>query len=394
MPWQRTVRAAGLLGPDGVARPTIFAEMSALAAERGALNLGQGFPDEDGPAEVLEAARQAISDGANQYPPGRGIAPLRQAIADHQKRFRGLDWDADREVLVTAGATEALSASLLAFVDRGDDVVVIEPFYDSYAALVGLAGGRLVPVPARAPDFLPDPDELRAAVTDRTAVILINTPHNPTGAILPDSTLQLLVELAEKHDAVIVSDEVYEHLVFERRHRSIGEFPGARGRAITVSSAAKTFSVTGWKIGWITAAPELVDAVLAVKQFLTYVNGAPFQPAVAVGLALPEAYFRGEAEKLRARRDELTAALESVGFAVNRPGGSYFLVADGAPIGLHDGVTTARRLVDEVGVVGIPVSAFTVAEHRDDFASLLRFTFAKSAATVTAASRQLESFRP
>ncbi|TPW73208.1 aminotransferase class I/II-fold pyridoxal phosphate-dependent enzyme [Schumannella sp. 10F1B-5-1] len=389
----RTARAAGLLGPDGVAHPTIFAEMSALAVERGALNLGQGFPDEDGPAEVLETARRAISDGVNQYPPGRGIPELRQAIADHQRRFRGLDWDADREVLVTAGATEAIAASLLAFVGAGDEVVVIEPFYDSYAALVGLAGGRLVPVPARAPDFLPDPDELRAAVTDRTAVILINSPHNPTGAMLPDETLRLVVELAERHDAIVVSDEVYEHLTFERPHRSIGTIEGARGRAITVSSAAKTFNVTGWKIGWITATPELVDAVLAVKQFLTYVNGAPFQPAVAVGLALPEAYFTGAAEKLRARRDLLTASLESAGFAVNRPGGSYFLIADGAPLGLHDGVATARRLVDEVGVVGIPVSAFTVPEHAEQFRSLLRFTFAKSEATTTAAARQLGGFR-
>ena len=286
-PWTRAARGALLLGEDGIPRPTIFAEMSALASATGALNLGQGFPDEDGPAEVLEAAREAIASGVNQYPPGLGMPVLREAIAEHQRRFYGLQVDPDREVLVTVGATEALAATILAFVEEGDEVVTLEPVYDSYAAVIALAGGRHVPVPLRAPDFQPDPDELRAAVGDRTRIILLNTPHNPTGAILDPAFLDLAIELAHRHDAIVVTDEVYEHLVFDGRvHVPAATRPGAAGRVISISSAGKTFSTTGWKIGWLTASPELRDAVLAVKQFLSYVGGAPFQPAIARGLGL------------------------------------------------------------------------------------------------------------
>ena len=280
-----------LLGADGETRPTIFAEMSALAARTGAINLGQGFPDEDGPAEVLEAARQAISDGLNQYAPGTGLPVLRQAIATHQQRFYGLTVDPDREVLVTAGATEALAATLLALLEPGDEVVTLEPFYDSYAATIALAGARHRTVALRAPDFQPDLDELRAAITDDTRIVLINNPHNPTGSVLPRETLEVIVELADRHDAIIVTDEVYEHLTFGVRHTPVATLPGAASRTVTISSAGKTFSTTGWKIGWLTAPAELVEAILAVKQFLTYTNGTPFQAAIAVGLALPDSYF-------------------------------------------------------------------------------------------------------
>src|ERR1700712_1896881 len=292
-PWQRTAEGAGLLSPDGSIRATIFAEMSALAESTGAINLGQGFPDEDGPEEVLDAARRAIKKGANQYPPGRGTLELREAVARHQKRFYEIDLDPEREVLVTAGATEALAATILGLVDEGDEVVTLEPFYDAYGALISLSRGEHRTVPLRLPDFQPDPDDLRAAVTDRTRLIVINSPHNPTGTVLGRDTLELIIELAHEHDALIVTDEVYEHLTFDEPHVPIASLPGAWERTLTISSGGKTFSTTGWKIGWISGPAKLISAVLTVKQFLTYVNGAPFQPAIAAGLALPDEYFEG-----------------------------------------------------------------------------------------------------
>ena len=299
-PWRRAAAGAGLLAPDGTPGTTIFAEMSALATATGAINLGQGFPDTDGPAEVLAAARDAISAGLNQYPPGRGTDPLRRAIAAHQQRWYGLRVDPEREVLVTAGATEALAATLLALVEPGDEVVTFEPYYDAYGALIGLAGGAHRTVPLRWPDFTPDVAELDAAVTDRTRVILVNSPHNPTGAVLDRAVLERIVELAIRHDAVIVTDEVYEHLMFDgATHTPIATLPGARDRTVSISSGGKTFSTTGWKIGWLTARPDLVSAIVAVKQFLTYVNGAPFQPAIAVGLGLPDEVFAGIAAEPR-----------------------------------------------------------------------------------------------
>ncbi len=285
--WRRAAEGAGLLSADGIPVPTIFAEMSAIAAQTGALNLGQGFPDEDGPAVVLEAARAAIAHGENQYPPGRGIPDLRRAIAEHQERFYGISLDPETEVLVTVGATEALSAALLALVDgASDEVVVFEPHYDAYAACVALAGGTLVGVPLPWPTFQPDLDDLRRAVSDRTRVILVNNPHNPTGTVFDDAVLREIVALAERHDAIILADEVYEHLLFDTRHHvPIATLEGARERTLTISSAAKTFSVTGWKIGWISGPAALIDAVLAVKQFLTYVGGGPFQPRWPSGCA-------------------------------------------------------------------------------------------------------------
>jgi N-succinyldiaminopimelate aminotransferase len=386
----RAARGALLLGPDGSPRPTIFAEMSALATATGALNLGQGFPDEDGPAEVLEAARDAIASGANQYPPGLGMPVLREAIARHQRRFYGLELDHDREVLVTAGATEALAATLLAFVDRGDEVVTLEPAYDSYGALIALAGGRHVPVPLHAPDFRPDPDALRAAVSDRTRVILLNTPHNPTGMMLDAAFLDVAIELAHRHDAIVVTDEVYEHLVFDdRTHVPAATRPGARGRVVSISSAGKTFSTTGWKIGWLTASPALRDAVLAVKQFLTYVNGAPFQPAIARGLDLPEDFYTATAAGLQAKRDLLSAGLRAAGFAVSRPAGSYFVIADAAPLGHADAEELCRRLPELAGVVGIPLTAFVHPDRRVPYRSLVRFAFCKRPEVIEEATSRL-----
>ncbi|HET6302111.1 pyridoxal phosphate-dependent aminotransferase [Microbacterium sp.] len=390
--WLRTARGAGLVDADGTARPTIFAEMSALAAHTGAINLGQGFPDEDGPAEVLEAAREAIANGVNQYPPGRGIRSLLQAVAQHQKRFYGLELDPDRDVLVTAGATEAIAAALLALTDGPDDeVVVFEPYYDSYAACVALAGARLVTVPLRGEEFQPDLDELARAVTDRTRVILVNDPHNPTGAVLSADVRAEIVRLAERHDAIIVTDEVYEHLVFDAPHVPIATLPGAWERTLTISSGGKTFSTTGWKIGWATGPSDLVDAVLAVKQFLTYVNGAPFQPAIALGLGLPDEFFTGIADTLRAKRDLLGEGLRAAGFAVRTPAGSYFTVADAAPLGATDADEFCRRLPERAGVVAIPLTAFATSEHRGHYATLVRFAACKRFDVLEEAASRLAS---
>lgn len=394
LPWQQTAAGAGLLAADGTVRPTIFAEMSALALATGAINLGQGFPDEDGPVEVLEAARDAIASGLNQYPPGPGLPVLREAIARHQARWYGLEVDASSEVLVTAGATEALAATILAFVEPGDEVVAFEPAYDAYSALVARAGGVLRTVPLRFPGWDFDPDELRAAVSDRTRIVLVNTPHNPTGAVLGREALELVVQLAERHDALIVTDEVYEHLVYDGTHLPVATLPGAAARTLSISSGGKTFNTTGWKIGWITGPAPLITAVTAVKQYLTYVNGGPFQPAIAVGLDLPDAFFAGAADALRAKRDLLANGLEAAGFEVSLPAAGYFIVADAAPVGFDDGDELCRRLPELAGVVGVPVSAFVPAEHRAGVASLVRFAFCKRQDVLDEASARLARLSP
>ncbi|MGP3536120.1 aminotransferase class I/II-fold pyridoxal phosphate-dependent enzyme [Microbacterium sp. RD1] len=376
--WRRAAEGAGLRASDGTATPTIFAEMSALAAKTGAVNLGQGFPDEDGPAVMLEAARDAISHGVNQYPPGRGFADLLTAIAEHQRRFYGLHLDPHRDIVVTAGATEALAAALLALIDGPDDeVVVFEPFYDSYAAVVALAGARLVPVPLRWPAFQPDLDELAAAVTDRTRVILVNDPHNPTGSVFTAEVRDTIVELATRHEAIIVTDEVYEHLVFDEPHVPIATLPGAWERTLSISSAGKTFSVTGWKIGWLSGPADLVSVALSVKQFLTYVNGSPFQPAIATALRLPDDFYAGIAQTLREKRDLLGRGLREAGFDVPVPAGSYFTVADAAGVGAADATEFCRALPDRAGVVGVPFSAFVTPAHREQYRTLVRFAACK-----------------
>lgn len=334
--WRAVARGSGLLsiGPDGTEQvaPTIFAEMSALALRTGAINLGQGFPDVDGPAWIAEAAVQAIREGHNQYPPGPGIPELRRAIADHQWRRYDLEVDPETEVLVTAGATEALAAALLALVGPGDEVITLEPFYDSYGGVIGLAGATHIPVGLiPGPDgFRLDADALRAAASPRTRLILINTPHNPTGAVLGADDLAAIAQTATDCDAIVLTDEVYEHLTYDDAvHVPIATLPGMAERTLTVSSAGKTFSFTGWKIGWIHGPAELITAVRTVKQFLTYVSGAPFQPAIAQALADDEAP-RELAASLAARRDLLCEGLAGAGFGVTRPRGTYFVVADGA----------------------------------------------------------------
>ena len=354
---------------------TVFAEMSALALATGSVNLGQGFPDTDGPPEVAEAAVQAIRHGANQYPPGPGIPDLRLAVAEHQRRFYGIELDPGTEVVVTTGATEAVAASLFGLIDPGDEVVALEPFYDSYAACIQMAGGVRVPVTLRAPDFRLDVDRLRAAVTSRTRLLLLNTPHNPTGTVLTEDELTAVAELAVKRDLVVVTDEVYEHMAFDRPHRPLATFPGMAERTLTISSGGKTFSFTGWKVGWASGPAALVRAVLTAKQFLTFVSGAPFQPAVAVGLRLPDAYFTGLRDGLHAKRDRLVEGLRAGGLTPYVPEGTYFVTADVRPLGYQDGVEFCRELPHKVGVVAIPHQVFY-----DDVEAgrpLVRFAFCK-----------------
>jgi N-succinyldiaminopimelate aminotransferase len=355
---------------------TIFAEMSAAAVATGSVNLGQGFPDTDGPLEIAEAAVAAIRSGANQYPPGPGIPALREAVAAHQKRFYGLDWDPDGEVLVTTGATEAIAAAMLALVDPGEEVVALEPYYDSYAAAVAFAGGVRVPVTLRPPDFALDVDALRAAITPRTKLLLLNSPHNPTGAVLGTAELHAVAELAIEWDLLVVTDEVYEHLVYDGlAHLPLAALPGMRDRTLSISSAGKTFSFTGWKVGWVTGRRDLVRAVLGVKQFLTYTSGAPFQPAVATALALPDGFFERLRASMQAKRDRLADGLAAVGFGVYRSRGTYFLTTDIRPLGYDDGLRFCRELPRRAGVAAMPHVVFYDAV--DVGRPLVRWAFCK-----------------
>ncbi len=355
---------------------TVFAEMSALAVRTGAINLGQGFPDTDGPESVREAAVRALRDGrGNQYPPGPGVPELRAAIAEHQRRFHGLTFDPDTEVLVTAGATEAIAATLLALLEPGDEVIAFEPYYDSYAACVAMAGAVRVPVTLRAPRFRPDLDALRDAVTPRTRLLLLNSPHNPTGTVLTRDELAAIAELAVERDLLVVTDEVYEHLVFDGEHIPLISLPGMRDRTVSISSAGKTFSFTGWKVGWVTASAPLVTAVRTAKQYLTFVSAGPFQYAVAEALRLPDEYFTAFREDLRAKRDLLVDGLAEAGFEVHRPQGTYFVTTDVAPLGEKDGLAFCRSLPERCGVVAVPNAVFH--DDVDAGRTQVRFAFCK-----------------
>jgi len=375
-----------LAGADGVVRPTIFAEMSALAAQTGAVNLGQGFPDVDGPVHVREAAVAAIRAGRNQYPPGGGEPELRAAVSAHQARHYDLRPDPATEVLITTGATEAIAATVLAFAGPGDEVLTLEPAYDAYAAVIAMAGAvhTTAPLTPHPDGFRLDLDALRAAITPRTRMILLNTPHNPTGTVLDASELAAVARLATDHGLLVVTDEVYEHLTYDGTvHTPIATLPGMVERTLTVSSAGKTLSLTGWKVGWVTGPAALITAVRTVQQFLTYVSGAPFQVAVAGALVdddgLTGRWVRALADSLAARRDLLCAGLTDAGFEVVVPRGTYFVVADGAPLGFEDGTDLCRRLPELAGVVGVPVSAFCQegSVTAQALASRVRFTFVK-----------------
>jgi N-succinyldiaminopimelate aminotransferase len=355
---------------------SIFAEMSARAVATGAVNLGQGFPDVDGPREIAEAAAEAIMTGkGNQYPPGPGIPELRKAVAAHQRRFYGLGYDPDTEVLITAGATEAIAAAMLALLEPGDEVIAFEPYYDSYVANIAMAGATRVPLTLRAPDFRPDLGKLEEVITKNTRLILLNSPHNPTGMVLTRAEARAIADIAIAHDLLVVTDEVYEHVVYDREHIPLATLDGMRERTVSVSSAGKTFSFTGWKVGWVTATPELVNAVRTTKQFLTYVSSGPFQYAAAQALALPDAYYEALAADLEAKRDLLADGLKEIGFEVYQPDGTYFITTDVAVLGERDGVEFCLNLPDKAGVVAIPSVVFY--DDKEAGRTQVRFAFCK-----------------
>lgn len=371
---------------------TIFAEMSALAVRTGAINLGQGFPDTDGPQEVADSAIAAIRAGHNQYPPGPGIPELRTAIAGHQKRFWGLDVDPDNEVLVTAGATEGLTAAMLALCEPGDEVLTFEPTYDSYRAAAAMAGATLRVVTLEPPDYAVARDDLVRAVTPRTRLVLLNSPHNPTGKVFGGDELAAIAQLCIDNDLLAVTDEVYEHLVFDGGvHRPLVSLPGMAERTVTVSSAGKTFSFTGWKIGWACGPQALVSAVRTAKQFLTFVNGAPFQHAVVTGLGLDDAYFEGLRADFEAKRDLLCEGLAEAGMTVYPPQGSYFVTTDIRPLGWDDGVEFCRTLPERCGVAAVPSAAFYAEPDRGRH--LVRFTFSKRPEVLEEAISRLAALR-
>ena len=371
---------------------TIFAEMSALATATGAINLGQGFPDHDGPAEIADAAIAAIGAGRNQYPPGPGIPELRAAVADHQRRCYGLDVDPDGQVLVTTGATEAIAAALLALCEVGDEVVMFDPSYDSYAAGVAMAGAVRTVVRLHPPDWTFDPAELAAAVTPRTRLVLLNSPHNPTGKVFTEDELERVARCCVDHDLLAVTDEVYEHLVFEGTHIPLATLPGMAKRTVTISSAGKTFSFTGWKIGWACAPARLLAAVRAVKQFLTYVNGAPFQVDIAEALGAGSRFIDGAADDLRQRRDLLSNGLEELGLTVYRPAATYFVTTDVSPLGIDDAEEFCWSLPERCGVVAVPSSVFYADPARG--ASLVRWAFCKRPEVLAEALVRLQALRP
>ncbi len=355
---------------------TIFAEMTALAIRTGAVNLGQGFPDTDGPARLLETAVEAIRGGFNQYPPGPGVPELREAVAAQRADRYGLTYDPAGEILVTVGATEAIATTLLALVETGDEVIVFEPYYDSYAAMIALSGGVRRPVTLRPEGgrFTFDPDELRAAVTPRTRLVLVNSPHNPTGTVFSRAELEVIAEVCREHDLTAVTDEVYEYLTYDAEHVPLATLPGMRERTVAISSAGKTFSVTGWKTGWITAPPEFVRAVQTVKQFLTFTSSAPYQRAVAYALGSELAWVEELRTSLQAKRDRLTGGLEAAGLTALRAQGTYFVQADVRPLGFTDGLEFCRALHEKAGVVAIPAQAFYDSEAGDPY---VRFAYCK-----------------
>lgn len=374
---------------------TIFAETSALAARLGAVNLGQGFPDEDGPAAMLKTAQDAIADGVNQYPPGLGIAPLREAISAQRRRHYGIDYDPDTEVLVTVGATEAIAAAVIGLVEPGSEVLLIEPFYDSYSPVIAMAGCHRVSVPliSDAGGFAIDIDRLRRAVTPRTRALILNSPHNPTGMVASDAELAAIAAIAVEHDLLVITDEVYEQLVFDgHSHLPLAGYPGMAERTVTVSSAGKMFNATGWKIGWACGPRDLIAGLRAAKQYMSYVGGAPFQPAVALALDTEDAWVAELRASFQDRRDRLATALTDIGFNVHPSFGTYFLCADPRPLGYTDSTSFCAQLPERAGVAAIPMSAFCdpEAEHVGDWNHLVRFAFCKRDETMDEAIRRLQ----
>jgi N-succinyldiaminopimelate aminotransferase len=368
---------------------TIFGEMSALATRLGAVNLGQGFPDTGGPSEVRRAAERAIAEGhGDQYPPAHGYPDLRAAISEHQQRFYGLHVDPDAGVVVTTGATEAIAAVVLALVEPGDEVMVLDPYFDLYAAVIGLAGATRVSVPLTADALRPDLAAMRAAVTPRTRMLLLNTPHNPTGVVFTAHEVAGIAAFAVEHDLLVLADEAYEHLWFDDNvHIPVAGLPGMWERTVTVGSGGKSFSFTGWKVGWASGPAELIGPVRVVRQHLSYVSGGPFQDAMAVGLRLPDTYFDGFRADLAAKRDRLCAGLDELGLRVIAPQGTYFATTDVRPLGFADADEFCQRVPYEAGVVAIPLSA--LSDHAEASAPYVRWAFCKREDVLDEALRRL-----
>ena len=371
---------------------TIFNEMSLLAARTGSINLGQGFPDVDGPPEVAEAAIAAIRAGHNQYPPGPGLPALRQAVAEHQRRCYGLEHDPDTEVVVTMGATEAIAGAILGLCEPGDEVITLEPYYDSYAATIAMAGATRQVVTLRAPDFALDPAALAAAVTPKSRLVLLNSPHNPTGRVLTADELQAVADVCLEHNLLAVTDEVYEHLVYDgARHIPLATLPGMAERTVTISSHGKTFSFTGWKVGWACGPADLIAAVRTAKQYLSYSGATPFQHAATVALGLPASYYDELAAGLAQRRDLLTQGLRDAGLTTFASQGTYFVTTDCASVGGTDGVEFCLGLPERVGVVAVPMSVFY--DDRDAGRTLVRFAFCKRPEILAEAAARLKGLR-
>ena len=368
-----TSRAAGRL--DGIGT-TVFAEMSALAVRTGALNLGQGFPDQDGPPAVIDAAIAAMRAGRNQYPPGHGTPELVAAVIAHQRRHYGLELE-PAQVVITTGATEAIAGALLGLVDPGDEVVVLEPYYDSYVAMIQIAGGVRRSVTLRAPDFRLDVEELERAVGERTKLILLNSPHNPTGSVLTRAELEGVARVAIEHDLVVVTDEVYEHLVFDdNEHIPMATLPGMAERTLTISSSGKTFSFTGWKIGWASGPVDLVAAVEGAKNWLSFASGAPLQPAVAHALDREQDFPPRLRAELQAKRDLLCEGLGALDMDVRVPEGTYFATSDVRRYGWADGRDFCLALPERAGVVAIPSLVFY--DDKEAGRHLVRWAFCKT----------------
>lgn len=380
-PWQRMAAGGGLLDPSGQLRSTVFEEMTALARRTGSVNLGQGFPDFNPPAEMVAAAVDALHAGHHQYAPIVGVPALREAVATHQREHYGLDVDPDGQVIVCAGATEGMTAALLSLLQPGDEVVVFEPHYDLYGAVVEFAGATTVPVPLLPPAFVPEPDDVRAAFSPRTRAVILNDPHNPTGTVASREFKQQLVELATEFNAVILTDEVYEHLRYDGPHEPIAQLPGAAGRTLSVSSAGKTFSATGWRVGWVSGPRDLVRGVTAVKTYLSHSAAAPLQHAVASVLTSPTGFYERLLEDYRERRDVLVSGLHGAGLNPPMPESTFFAVADVSDLyplaGVQDAEGLAHHWAETVGVVGIPVSAFVGPGNRGLYSDWLRLAFCK-----------------
>lgn len=372
-------------------RASIFAQMSALALQVGAVNLGQGFPDTDGPQVLMDEAMAAIADGrGNQYPPTIGIPALRAAIAAHQERFYGLHIDPDTEVGVATGASEALAAAIIALVDEGDEVLMFEPFFDIYDPIVAMARGIRVAVPLAGPNLRPDLGALAEAITPRSRVLLLNSPHNPTGLVLDPAELAAIAEIAIRHDLIVISDEAYEHLWFgDHQHIPISTLPGMFERTVTIGSGGKSFSFTGWKVGWATGPRELVGAVRTVRQHLSFASSGPFQWAIALGLGLDDTYFRQFRMDLSAKRDLLCSGLAELGFRVIEPQGTYFATTDVRPLGFADGDEFCRVMPHRAQVVAIPHQALCATAAVG--APYVRWAFCKRPAILTEALDRLSS---